>query len=74
LICSRVGTPLYLSPELIKQKPYDFKVDLWAVGCSLYHLSALEPPFSGDNLIVLGNNIVKTKHKPLSTTYFSFHR
>ena len=23
---TRVGTPLYLAPELVRQKPYDFKV------------------------------------------------
>ena len=47
---NRVGTPLYLSPELIKNMPYDHKIDTWAVGCALYHLACLEPPFHGDNL------------------------
>ena len=42
---TRVGTPLYRSPELVKQHPYDFKVDIWAMGCALYHLASLEPPF-----------------------------
>ncbi len=69
LHCTKVGTPLYLSPELIKQIPYDFKVDIWSAGCSMYHLACLEPPFQGDNLIVLGNNIVKMAHKPLNSTY-----
>lgn len=69
LHCTKVGTPLYLSPELIKQIPYDFKVDIWSVGCSMYHMACLEPPFKGDNLIVLGNNIVKIPHKPISAMY-----
>lgn len=69
LHCSRVGTPLYLAPELIKQVPYDFKVDLWSVGCSMYHLAALEPPFLGENVIVLGNNIVKTTPKRIPNKY-----
>jgi len=69
LHCTKVGTPLYLSPELIKQIPYDFKVDIWSVGCSMYHMASLEPPFQGDNLIVLGNNIVKMPHKPLNAKY-----
>lgn len=69
LHCTRVGTPLYLSPELVKQIPYDFKVDIWSCGCSLYHLACLDPPFLGDNLIVLGNNIVKGKPKPLPSQY-----
>ena len=46
---TRVGTPLYLSPELVKQKPYDYKVDIWALGCVLYHLACLSPPFYGEN-------------------------
>jgi NIMA (never in mitosis gene a)-related kinase len=29
---TRVGTPLYLAPELIKHLPYSFKVDIWAIG------------------------------------------
>lgn len=69
LHCTRVGTPLYLSPELIKQMPYDFKVDMWSVGCSIYHLASLDPPFQGDNLIVLGNNIVKTHQKSLPSSF-----
>ena len=48
---TRVGTPLYLSPELVKQQPYSFKVDIWALGCVLYHISCLRPPFKGENLI-----------------------
>ena len=38
---TRVGTPLYLSPELIKQQPYDFKIDIWAFGCVIYYLASL---------------------------------
>ena len=60
LHCSKVGTPLYLAPELIKQIPYDFKVDMWSIGCSIYHIASLEPPFLGENVISLGNNIVKS--------------
>ena len=66
---TRVGTPLYISPELVKQKPYDYKTDIWSFGCSLYHLASLEPPFTGGNLIVLGNNIVKGVPKSLPHQY-----
>ena len=67
--CTKVGTPLYLSPELIKQIPYDYKTDIWSFGCSLYHMANLDPPFSGSNLIVLGNNIVKGRPKELPNIY-----
>ena len=39
------GTPLYLSPELIKGSPYDEKVDIWAVGVLLYELLLGDSPF-----------------------------
>ena len=67
--CTRVGTPLYLSPELVKQIPYDYKTDIWSFGCSMYHLASLEPPFSGTNLIALGNNIVKEKPRDIPSIY-----
>lgn len=66
---TRVGTPLYLAPELIKHQPYSFKVDIWAIGCALYHLCSFEPPFIGNNLIILGNTIVHKKPKGIPKNY-----
>ena len=66
---TRVGTPLYLAPELVRQSPYDFKVDVWALGCVLYMLTTLEAPFQGDNLIALGHAIVNKKPKALPPFY-----
>ena len=43
-IC-KVGTPLYTSPEVVKRQPYDFKVDIWALGCLLHYMACLQPPF-----------------------------
>ena len=42
------------------------KVDIWAIGVVLYHISMFETPFYGDNLIALGFNIVNKHQKPLS--------
>jgi len=42
---SRVGTPLYLPPEIIKYEKYDFKADIWGLGCVSYLLATLNPPF-----------------------------
>lgn len=40
-----VGTPLYLPPEIIKNEPYSYKADIWALGIVFYELLALKTPF-----------------------------
>lgn len=57
-----VGTPYYLSPEIIESKPYSFKSDIWSLGIVLYEMCALQPPFSGSSLPKLAGRIVKGKH------------
>lgn len=36
-----VGTPYYISPEIIEGKPYTFQTDIWSLGVILYELCAL---------------------------------
>ena len=36
-----VGTPYYLSPEIIKSLPYSFKSDIWSLGVLLYEMCSL---------------------------------
>ena len=54
---SVVGTPYYLSPELITNKPYNSKVDIWSLGCVLYELIFLKPAFDYIGLGAIVNNI-----------------
>jgi serine/threonine protein kinase len=40
-----IGTPYYLSPEMVEGKSYSTKADIWALGVILYQLCALKLPF-----------------------------
>ena len=39
------GTPLYVSPELLKRKSYNNKIDVWSVGILTYELLFGRVPF-----------------------------
>lgn len=43
---SIVGTPAFMSPEMLEGRPYGCETDQWALGCVLYEIMALEPPFA----------------------------
>lgn len=39
------GTPLYIAPEIIDEKKYTHKVDIWSFGVILYELATGYTPF-----------------------------
>lgn len=45
LLFTQTGTPYYASPEVWRDQPYDHKSDIWSLGCVLYEMAALTPPF-----------------------------
>jgi NIMA (never in mitosis gene a)-related kinase 2 len=54
---TNVGTPYYMSPEQTNSLKYDERSDIWAVGCVLYELAALRPPFQARNQVALAMKI-----------------
>ena len=64
-----VGTPYYLSPEIVENKPYHFATDIWSIGVILYELCALRPPFDGKSLDFLCMKILKGRYKQIPSMY-----
>jgi NIMA (never in mitosis gene a)-related kinase len=54
-----VGTPYYISPEIIEGKAYSLMTDIWSLGVILYELCALKPPFNAESINFLALKIVK---------------
>ena len=64
-----LGTPFFLSPEICSGTKYNFKTDIWMIGCVLYELSSLKKPFEGENLHILIQNILNKDILPLPKHY-----
>ena len=47
---TQTGTPYYASPEVWGDEPYDYKSDIWSLGCVLYEIIALRPPFRAEDM------------------------
>ncbi|XP_075937216.1 serine/threonine-protein kinase Nek10 [Anarhichas minor] len=70
-LTSVVGTILYSCPEVVKNEPYGEKADVWALGCILYQMAALQPPFNSSNMLSLASKIVEAVYEPIEEGAFS---
>lgn len=59
LLYTQTGTPYYASPEVWQDKPYNTKSDIWSLGCVLYEVANLKPPFRADDMQGLHDAVVK---------------
>ena len=66
---TQIGTPYYISPEVLEEKPYNNKCDVWSVGCIIYEMCTLRPPFRGTSLTELYRNIKNGYYTPISNYY-----
>lgn len=64
-----IGTPYYLSPEIYQRKPYNYKSDIWALGCLLFEMAALEHAFKANDFLHLVTLILNVKRKELPRDY-----
>lgn len=66
----RTGTPNYMAPEVVRRKPTDQRLDIFAFGVSMYEMFAFELPWQrggGDGLAAMGHG--QTKPTPLEKYY-----
>jgi NIMA (never in mitosis gene a)-related kinase len=66
---TQTGTPYYASPEVWKDHPYSVKSDIWSLGCVLYEMITLKPPFRANNMEGLFKKVSKGLYQPIPKTY-----
>ncbi|RXN06917.1 serine threonine- kinase Nek4 [Labeo rohita] len=64
-----IGTPYYMSPELFSNKPYNYKSDVWALGCCVYEMSTLKHAFNAKDMNSLVYRIVEGKLPQMPSKY-----
>uniref|UniRef100_A0A8C3TLN9 Serine/threonine-protein kinase Nek2 n=1 Tax=Catharus ustulatus TaxID=91951 RepID=A0A8C3TLN9_CATUS len=64
-----VGTPYYMSPEQMNYMSYNEKSDIWSLGCLMYELCALSPPFTASNQKELAEKIKEGRYRRIPYRY-----
>ena len=60
-----IGTPYYLSPEIVQNMDYSFKSDIWSLGVLLYEMICLKVPFEA----TLSLKIIKGSYNPIPSHF-----
>jgi NIMA (never in mitosis gene a)-related kinase len=66
---TQTGTPYYASPEVWNDKPYDYKSDIWSLGCLLYEMTTLKAPFRGTTMKAVYDKVMKGMYEPIPPFY-----
>ncbi|XP_067242343.1 STE20-like serine/threonine-protein kinase isoform X2 [Chanodichthys erythropterus] len=69
---SFIGTPYWMAPEVVmcetsKDRPYDYKADIWSLGVTLIELAQIEPPNHEMNPMRVLLKIAKSEPPTLAT-------
>jgi NIMA (never in mitosis gene a)-related kinase len=68
---TQTGTPYYASPEVWRDQPYDMKSDIWSLGCVIYEMTTLKPPFRAEDMASLYKKVLKGAYPKIPNTYSS---
>lgn len=69
ILKTQTGTPYYASPEVWQDKPYDKRSDIWSLGCVLYEIAALSPPFTAPDIKSLYQKVIKGFYSRIPPSY-----
>lgn len=69
MVSTQTGTPYYASPEVWKDKPYDARSDIWSLGCVIYEIASLRPPFTAKNMKSLYMKVVRGYYPSVPSKY-----
>ena len=64
------GSVLYSSPEIMKNDIITYESDIWALGCIIYEMIKLRPPFVGDNPLTIAKNVCEGNYERLNENDF----
>jgi hypothetical protein len=57
------GTPYYIAPEVLSGQTFDFRGDMYALGASMWHALAGEPPHSAQTTSI--QELLELKRRPV---------
>jgi len=66
---TQTGTPYYASPEIWKNQPYNSSSDIWSLGCVIYEMAALSPPFTANDMQGLYKKVIKGIYPNIPQSY-----
>lgn len=66
---TQIGTPLNICPEMVSGQSYDFKSDIWSLGCVTYELCSLKPAFQASSFEEIMTNIKASRYPPIPSLY-----
>eukprot|EP00347_Sterkiella_histriomuscorum_P011557 403372003 len=68
---TQTGTPYYASPEVWKDELYDWRSDIWSLGCVLYEMITLKPPFRAQNMEGLYKKVLRGVYPKINQQTYS---
>ena len=68
---TQIGTPYYLAPEIWLNQRYDYRCDIFSLGCVVYEMTTLKVPFDATTIQELYKRITQSNPDPIPGRYSS---